>query len=114
MNKPKTRAAMWVASCALYMLCGEVLRQWDIQLGASFALLIGMYCATECFSCGRGYERKCLGFELEESKTPGRRKVRRNVCGCEDFTIAAGRMICACCGAVADLEPEEKDHGTEG
>lgn len=58
MSEQKTRAAMWVTSCALYMLSGELLRQSDIRLGALSALLVGMFCAAQCFSCGRAYERE--------------------------------------------------------
>ena len=33
MKKPKARAALWMADCAMYMLFAELLRHWGIQLG---------------------------------------------------------------------------------
>lgn len=109
MNKPKTRAAMWVAACALYMLCGEILRLWNMRLGAIFAMVLGMYCAAECFSCGREYERQLWGVGVTE--TPDTEPMTCQVCGCPEFTEAAGRYICVCCGAVLETNGEEDGHG---
>lgn len=111
LNKPKTRAALWVADCALYMLSAELLRHWGIQLGAGFALLMGMYCAAGCFTCGREYERQMWGVSVEETPEPGRMTCQ--VCGCPEFTEAAGRYICACCGAVLEPDTGESTHGEE-
>lgn len=118
MNKPKTRAAMWVAACALYMLCGEILRLWDMRLGAIFAMVLGMYCAAECFSCGREYERD-KRKELEgvsyawDKVVYGMHPMRCQVCNCPIFTEKAGRFICACCGEVLEAGEEEDGHGEE-
>lgn len=111
LNKPKMRAALWMADCAMYMLFAELLRLWEIQLGAVFALLIGMYCAAGCFSCGREYERQMWG--ISETEEPGTEPMTCQVCGCPEFTEAAGRYICACCGAVLELETGEDGHGEE-
>lgn len=116
MKNPKIKAAMWVAACALYMMCGEVLRQWDIRLGAVFALLLGMFCAAECFSCGREYEldqRRGIEGTGDDwaAAEHGMKPVRCRICGCPEFYRAAGRMICVCCGSVLD-EDGDRD-GTE-
>ena len=70
LNKPKTRAALWMADCAIYMMLAELLRLWGIRLGAVFALLIGMYCAAGCFSCGREYERQLWKIATAEIAVP--------------------------------------------
>ena len=111
MKKPKARAALWMADCAMYMLFAELLRHWGIQLGAVFALLIGMYCAAGCFTCGREYERQMWG--ICESETPDTKPMRCQVCGCPEYTEAAGRYICACCGAVLEADTGESAYGAE-
>ena len=111
LNKPKTRAALWMADCAIYLLFSEMLRIWGIRLGAVFALLIGMYCAAECFSCGREYERQLWG--VRETEAPDTEPMTCQVCGCSEFTEAAGRYICACCGAVLETDAGGSAHGEE-
>lgn len=107
MSGPKIRAAMWVAACALYMVCGEVLRQQEITLGAIFSLVLGMICAAECFQCGQEHERE-RQRQIEEACDAwieaGNRlsPARCRSCGCPEFSRVAGRMVCICCGSVLE------------
>lgn len=114
MKKAKIRAAVSVAACALYMMLAELLEQIGLRFPSVFALILGMICASDCFIHGREYEteRQRNVFErrgTRVSSTFGAKMFRCAICGCPEFSKVADRLVCICCGAVAEVEDDGKD-----
>lgn len=108
MKQIKIRAGLYLASTALYIWMAAVLDKVGLCLPLVFALVVGIFCGYNCLLCGQDLERE-RRKELDEQRdacdeiATGER-IRCKNCGCQEFRIIAGRLICNCCGEVTDVD----------
>lgn len=109
MKQAKRRAILCVIGCAAYIWLTAILVMFGLHLSAFFALLCGLICATENFIFGRQYEReRQKAMRLGISEPHKAADTACEYCGCREFTVVAGRMVCICCGKVMEnIEKEQ-------
>ena len=116
MKRAKIKAGMCIAACPLYMLSAELLLRLDLPWCAVLSMVMAMLCTAESFLCGREYEwERRMAADQDEAdfmcfETGMKQLVCKN-CGCPEFTMKAGHMICLCCGSAASREDLEAKDG---
>lgn len=121
MKKSERYAIAWAILMLVFMGIAA-LNLWEHQMEAGIVILVGGWamCVIHVFDCGASYAFDLVielldAFEEKDSDIIGQGNVQmkcRN-CGGEAFTRAAGRYICACCGAVLEADTGESAHGEE-
>lgn len=109
MKNAKIKAGMCIAACPLWMLSADLLLRMDMPWGAVFTIVMAMLVAAESFLCGREYEQaRRMAADRDEADfmcfATGMKQIVCKNCGCPEFTMKAGRLICLCCGSVAERE----------
>lgn len=118
MKSAKIKAAMCVAACPLYMFSAELFAQLDMRLGVVFAVVMGMLSAAASFLCGREDEfAKQMKAHADEATwmcfATGMENIVCGNCGCREFSMTAGRLVCLCCGSVLEKEADLRGKETE-
>jgi len=84
-----------------------------LERRGGFSLAVWMLAAAGCLQAGQDCERARMR-EIEEAcdiwqaNHQPLRPMRCQVCGCPEFSKAAGHLVCICCGAVLG------EDGTDG
>lgn len=109
MKEAKTRAALCVLGCGGWLLLAAVMMKYEIYFPVVFAMVFGMLCAADSFILGREFEierrRSIMEQEYEwEELEPGLKLGCCKECGCQEFYVVAGRLVCMCCGTVMEHE----------
>lgn len=118
MKNVKIKAAMCIAACPIWMLSADLLLRMELRLGVVFTVVMAMLVATESFLCGREYEQeRRMAADKAEADfmcfATGMKQLVCKNCGCPEFTMKAGRLICLCCGSVVEREDMEAEDGKE-
>ena len=108
MKEAREKAALCIVACAFFMTVALLLARHDIRYPAVFGTLVGLVCAWDCYFLGKEHEaarqeaKRQQDGDWMEIATGVKQVVCRN-CKCERFQIVAGRLICLCCGQVAEV-----------
>ena len=95
--------------CGLFLLLAALMMRNEIYFPMVFPLAFGVLCASNCFIHGREYEierRRAIledAYEWPEVEPVLRLDGCKN-CGCQEFYVVAGRLVCICCGTVMEHE----------
>ena len=105
MRKIKIRAGLFLTATALYIWGAALLNLLEIYVPAGLALIVGLFCGRACMQCGVDMERwRRVQLAVKEKEmervVTGAVKQHCGTCGYEGFRIAAGRLVCNCCGEV--------------
>jgi len=106
MRKTKLMAIAAFVICAGYMfLFAEFVQAGEEPL-ALVSIILGAMSAYAIFRMGMQYEEQIEMFweEIEMEEEQGEEVVTCKRCGCGEFEIVAGRLVCTVCGEVLERE----------
>ena len=109
MKEAKTRATLCVLGCGGWLLLAAVMMRCEIYFPVVLGMVFGMLCAADSFIHGREFEIERRREIMEEKYDwpelePGMVLDGCEKCGCQEFYVVAGRLVCMCCGEVMKHE----------
>lgn len=111
MEKVKQRAVLYTMGSALFMAVALLLARDGMWVPAVFGAVLGILSAAECFWLGQEYELEAIWEAMDDMDFKKEEEQRENVacskCNCERFQVIGGRLVCMCCGHVAEVDRGE-------